>query len=261
MEDSMNKFIGFLTSTFGALAAMSVFFPFANKLADIICVNNNFEVEATTLTSIGCAFTVLLVFARGANGNRGIILPLVAILGTFASIWVSITDKTWCSTQNSIITYVGAFVLTTLAFSSLGALIYFRQNLDLVKQEQEHRYLVDSSHSSRPRSFYINLPGLGGSAFNFIKFLVYWLIYLGLPILIWAIVVRVEPRTAEDLKVLSQAEDGRTWIIIISIYAVGYVVLTLRDAWKRAFDSWHSKNHLLLLMIIDIGLLLALFII
>lgn len=258
----MNKFIKFLTSAFGALAGISVFFPFANELTEIICVSSNFRIEATTLTSIGCTFTVLLVYARGASGNSGIRLAVFSILGAFASIWVSLTNQELCYTQYSMLTYVGTFVLTTLAFSSLGALIFFRENPELVRQEQQHREMIETTKSRHNDSIEIDYAIVGDSIIQFIEFLFYCVVYIGFPILVWAVFVKGDPTAANELIFeLQEDEEAKIVIIFFLIISVGYVFSVISEAWKQTYEYDYYARILMLLIVVDIGLFLSLFVI
>lgn len=114
----------YFSSLMGVLTGISVFFPYANNLTEIVCIDPEYNKLGTTLAPLTCVFLILLLFTSGKSPHDlGLSLMCFGI-GMFYISLSYIVPKDACVGLYSVFSYVSTFAFFTMAFAILAVMNY-----------------------------------------------------------------------------------------------------------------------------------------
>lgn len=123
----MLKKLRYFASVTGALSGLSLFFPFANRAVDIICIDPQFQNVAVFLAPLVCAFLIFFIFTAGPNRWD----PLYAVFcfgfGIFLVVAQQFFPEDFCVGGYSLYSYITTFVSFTVAFALLAVYNYYTE--------------------------------------------------------------------------------------------------------------------------------------
>jgi|GEM_PF-5309118 len=233
----MKEFIEYLSSLYGALAGMSVLFPFANELADVICIAPEYQSNALTLSSLACSFTILITYARGSQAYTNVDQSVTA--GFLAAFFIAIVFAvpSVCESVISMGLYVAIFVLVTFAFGTAGAKVYFehKNGGPLPPAQAQQRQSGFLSHTPKALSFLFDgTLGFLGLFLGMLLWALIIILLITIPIVTGIVFTILFPITIEEIDpVFYQdlvdyiAEQQSVWNLTFAITGVFYVITSL----------------------------------
>lgn len=109
-------------SLMGVLTGISVFFPYANELAGIVCVDSEYANAVSIITPIVCLFLIFYMFVEGDwNTKAPLIFFGCGLYGVLASV---LAPDVACDGGWSLLFYLLAFTGITGAFATLAVISY-----------------------------------------------------------------------------------------------------------------------------------------